>query len=177
MSCTRALCQSSQAILLADGDGLVVGLLVGEALGDLLDVLDQPAERIAEEFTGSRLMSVSDILHCDDYPVAPVGVGCVKPGIGAVIPNRRSRASWHRTTRSYIHQMTYDLIIRNGTIVDGLGGEPFVGDVAVTTAHRRGRRRHGAAATREIDAPGCWSRPASSTCTPTTTARRSGRSD
>ncbi|HET6735792.1 N-acyl-D-amino-acid deacylase family protein [Mycobacterium sp.] len=28
--------------------------------------------------------------------------------------------------------MTYDLVIRNGTIVDGLGGEPFVGDVAVS---------------------------------------------
>jgi N-acyl-D-amino-acid deacylase len=27
--------------------------------------------------------------------------------------------------------MTYDLIIRNGTIVDGSGGEPYVGDVAV----------------------------------------------
>jgi N-acyl-D-amino-acid deacylase len=27
--------------------------------------------------------------------------------------------------------MTYDLIIRNGTIVDGLGSEPYVGDVAV----------------------------------------------
>jgi N-acyl-D-amino-acid deacylase len=27
--------------------------------------------------------------------------------------------------------MTYDLIIRNGTIVDGLGGEPYVGDIAV----------------------------------------------
>jgi N-acyl-D-amino-acid deacylase len=27
---------------------------------------------------------------------------------------------------------TYDLCIRNGTIVDGLGGEPFVGDVAVS---------------------------------------------
>jgi N-acyl-D-amino-acid deacylase len=28
--------------------------------------------------------------------------------------------------------MAHDLIIRNGTIVDGLGGEPFVGDVAVS---------------------------------------------
>ncbi|BBY17952.1 N-acyl-D-amino-acid deacylase family protein [Mycolicibacterium litorale] len=27
--------------------------------------------------------------------------------------------------------MTYDLVIRNGTIVDGLGGAPYVGDVAV----------------------------------------------
>lgn len=27
--------------------------------------------------------------------------------------------------------MTYDLVIRNGTIVDGLGGEPYTGDVAV----------------------------------------------
>ncbi|MFB1295986.1 amidohydrolase family protein [Mycobacterium sp. pW049] len=27
--------------------------------------------------------------------------------------------------------MTYDLIVRGGTIVDGLGGEPFVGDIAV----------------------------------------------
>ncbi|GJO27230.1 amidohydrolase [Mycobacterium marinum] len=27
--------------------------------------------------------------------------------------------------------MSYDLLIRNGTIVDGLGGEPYVGDVAV----------------------------------------------
>ncbi len=28
--------------------------------------------------------------------------------------------------------MSYDLVIRNGTIADGLGGEPFVGDVAVS---------------------------------------------
>ncbi|MDZ4232195.1 MAG: amidohydrolase family protein, partial [Dietzia sp.] len=27
--------------------------------------------------------------------------------------------------------MTYDLIVRGGSIVDGLGGDPFVGDVAV----------------------------------------------
>ena len=28
--------------------------------------------------------------------------------------------------------MTYDLIIRNGNVVDGLGGEPYVGDVAIS---------------------------------------------
>jgi N-acyl-D-amino-acid deacylase len=28
--------------------------------------------------------------------------------------------------------MTHDLVIRNGTIVDGLGGEPYLGDVAVS---------------------------------------------
>lgn len=51
--------------------------------------------------------------------------------------------------------MTYDLIIRNGTIVDGLGGEPYVGDVAVAggviaaVGHVNGK-----AAAREIDATG-----------------------
>ena len=37
--------------------------------------------------------------------------------------------------------MAYDLIIRNGTIVDGLGGEPYIGDVAVSDGRDRGRRR------------------------------------
>ena len=51
--------------------------------------------------------------------------------------------------------MTYDLIIRNGTLVDGLGGEPYVGDVAV----REGviaavGAVNGSGATREIDATG-----------------------
>ena len=51
--------------------------------------------------------------------------------------------------------MTYDLIIRNGTLVDGLGGEPYVGDVAV----REGviaavGAVNGSAATQEIDATG-----------------------
>ncbi|BBY04084.1 N-acyl-D-amino-acid deacylase family protein [Mycobacterium seoulense] len=54
--------------------------------------------------------------------------------------------------------MTYDLIIRNGTIVDGLGGEPFVGDVAVAdgvikkvgpVGNVNGENAH-----REIDAAG-----------------------
>ena len=51
--------------------------------------------------------------------------------------------------------MTYDLIVRNGTIVDGLGGEPYVGDVGVrdgliaTVGHVKGDT-----AEREIDATG-----------------------
>ncbi|MGO9152155.1 N-acyl-D-amino-acid deacylase family protein [Mycobacterium sp.] len=51
--------------------------------------------------------------------------------------------------------MTYDLLIRNGTIVDGLGGEPYVGDVGVrdgvitAVGHVNGE-----AAEREIDATG-----------------------
>jgi N-acyl-D-amino-acid deacylase len=51
--------------------------------------------------------------------------------------------------------MTYDLLIRNGTIVDGLGGEPYFGDVAV----RDGvivavGAVNGDTAAREIDATG-----------------------
>ncbi|HSS22826.1 MAG TPA: amidohydrolase family protein [Mycobacterium sp.] len=54
--------------------------------------------------------------------------------------------------------MTYDLIIRNGTIVDGLGGEPLIGDVAVrdgviVVVGAVGALR-GASALREIDATG-----------------------
>lgn len=51
--------------------------------------------------------------------------------------------------------MTYDLIIRNGTIVDGLGGEPYVGDVAVKDGRIQAVGAvNGAAAEREIDATG-----------------------
>jgi N-acyl-D-amino-acid deacylase len=51
--------------------------------------------------------------------------------------------------------MTYDLIIRNGTIVDGLGGEPYVGDVAVSDGVIAAVGAvNGTAATREIDATG-----------------------
>src|SRR3978361_509740 len=42
-------------------------------------------------------------------------------------------SSWHvGVTRSYIQDMTFDLVVRGGTVVDGLGGGPFVGDVAIT---------------------------------------------
>lgn len=59
--------------------------------------------------------------------------------------------------------MTFDLLIRNGTIVDGLGNEPFVGDVAVrdgvivgvwTPAGRADDAAAGREADRVIDATG-----------------------
>lgn len=51
--------------------------------------------------------------------------------------------------------MTYDLIIRNGTIVDGLGGDPYVGDVAVRDGVIAGVGHvNGEKAKQEIDAAG-----------------------
>src|ERR1700758_4486405 len=51
--------------------------------------------------------------------------------------------------------MTYDLIIRSGTIVDGLGGEPYVGDVAVRDGViQKVGSVNGDGAAREIDATG-----------------------
>jgi N-acyl-D-aspartate/D-glutamate deacylase len=50
--------------------------------------------------------------------------------------------------------MTYDLVIRNGTIVDGLGGEPYVGDVAVLGGVIAAVGAVDGAGAREIDATG-----------------------
>src|SRR6476646_7024485 len=50
--------------------------------------------------------------------------------------------------------MAYDLIIRNGTIVDGLGGEPFVGDVAISDGVIAAVGSVDGEAVREIDATG-----------------------
>jgi N-acyl-D-amino-acid deacylase len=50
--------------------------------------------------------------------------------------------------------MTYDLIIRNGTIVDGLGREPYVGDVAVSGRVIAAVGAVGGDSVREIDASG-----------------------
>ena len=50
--------------------------------------------------------------------------------------------------------MSFDLIIRNGTIVDGLGGEPFVADVAVSDGVIAAIGTVDGDATREIDATG-----------------------
>ncbi|GLP77750.1 amidohydrolase [Mycobacterium antarcticum] len=50
--------------------------------------------------------------------------------------------------------MAHDLIIRNGTIVDGVGGEPFVGDVAVSDGVITAVGSVEGSAAREIDATG-----------------------
>ena len=50
--------------------------------------------------------------------------------------------------------MAYDLIIRNGTIVDGLGGEPHIGDVAVSDGVIAAVGAVAGEATRQIDATG-----------------------
>ncbi len=50
--------------------------------------------------------------------------------------------------------MLCDLIIRNGTIVDGSGGEPFVGDVAISGGTIVGVEQVDGDALREIDATG-----------------------
>ena len=50
--------------------------------------------------------------------------------------------------------MTFDLVIRNGTIVDGLGGEPFIGDVAVSDGVIAAVGTVDGSGDREIDATG-----------------------
>lgn len=51
--------------------------------------------------------------------------------------------------------MSYDLLVRNGTIVDGLGGEPYIGDVAVQDGVITAvGASNGETAKREIDATG-----------------------
>jgi N-acyl-D-aspartate/D-glutamate deacylase len=50
--------------------------------------------------------------------------------------------------------MAYDLIVRNGTIVDGMGGEPFTGDVAIADGVIAAVGSVDGEAAREIDATG-----------------------
>src|SRR6478752_1359115 len=50
--------------------------------------------------------------------------------------------------------MSYDLVIRNGTIVDGLGGEPYAGDVAVSDGVIVAVGSVDGSGAREIDATG-----------------------
>jgi len=55
--------------------------------------------------------------------------------------------------------MTFDLVIRGGTVVDGTGMRPFTADVAIRGGRiaRVGRVRE--PATRVVDADGCWVTP------------------
>src|SRR6478736_3307631 len=55
--------------------------------------------------------------------------------------------------------MTFDLVIRNGTIVDGLGREPFVGDVAVSDGVIAAVGTVDGSGDREIDATGLFVTP------------------
>jgi N-acyl-D-amino-acid deacylase len=50
--------------------------------------------------------------------------------------------------------MTFDLVIRGGTIVDGLGGEPYVGDVAISGGVIAAVGQVADRGAREIDATG-----------------------
>ncbi len=50
--------------------------------------------------------------------------------------------------------MSYDLVVRNGTVVDGLGGEPYRGDVAVSGGVIVAVGTVDTTGTREIDATG-----------------------
>ncbi|MCB0943251.1 MAG: amidohydrolase family protein [Mycobacterium sp.] len=50
--------------------------------------------------------------------------------------------------------MSYDLVIRNGTIVDGLGGEPYAGDVAISDGVIAALGTVDGAGVTEIDATG-----------------------
>jgi N-acyl-D-aspartate/D-glutamate deacylase len=59
-----------------------------------------------------------------------------------------------RILPSYIQVMAPELIIRNGTIVDGLGGEPYVGDVAIADGVITAVGTVAEHAAREIDATG-----------------------
>src|ERR1700758_2230348 len=50
--------------------------------------------------------------------------------------------------------MTFDLLIKGGTIVDGLGGEPYTGDIAVSDGAIAAVGTVGGEAARSIDATG-----------------------
>ena len=55
--------------------------------------------------------------------------------------------------------MAYDIVIRGGSIVDGTGAEPYVGDVAVKDGRIAAIGRVEGAGAREIDAAGCLVTP------------------
>ena len=68
----------------------------------------------------------------------------------------------------------HDTVIRGGTIVDGTGKPSFTGDVAIDGDRIVEVGGKAGPAKRDIEPTACWSRPAGSMCTRTTTARRPG---
>ena len=63
------------------------------------------------------------------------------------------------------HAQPYDVIMRGGTIYDGTGGKPFVGDVAIRVTASQPWETSARRAAAEKSTPAAWpSRPASSTC-------------
>lgn len=55
--------------------------------------------------------------------------------------------------------MEYDIIIRNGSVVDGTGAEPRAGDIAISGGRIQAIGKVDGGATREIDADGCLVTP------------------
>ena len=70
--------------------------------------------------------------------------------------------------------MAYDLLIKNGTVIDGTGAPRYQADVAVKDGKIAEIGRIGDGAAKIIDAAGASSRPALSTRTPITTRRSAG---
>ena len=69
----------------------------------------------------------------------------------------------------------FDLVIRGGMIVDGSGGVPFVGDVAISDGLIRQTGLVEGIGTQELDATARWLRRDLSIFIPITTARSVGK--
>ena len=67
-----------------------------------------------------------------------------------------------------------DWLVEGGTVVDGSGGAPFTADVGVRDGRIVAVGKVTEAARERVDSNGAWVTPASSTSTPTTTARSPG---
>ena len=74
------------------------------------------------------------------------------------------------------HCGMFDLLITNGTVVDGTGADRRIADIAITDGRIVAVGTDLGEAHKIIDAQGLLSPPASSTCTRITTVRRHGTS-
>src|SRR5262245_31388562 len=66
----------------------------------------------------------------------------------------QSRQTWRRNSRIEAPMPAYDLVIRNGEVFDGSGGESFTGDVAVKDGRIAALGKVSGAGEEEIDAKG-----------------------